>query len=75
MRNLMAEAMTERYVDYSKTHILEERGGKNIYYWVMSILEAFYWGHGRYGTFEAELYACELKMFLVFRHPTGKEYE
>ena len=75
MKNLMAKAMAERYADYFQTSTLEERGGKIIYYWVMNTLEAFFWGLRLTAAMDVDLYAIEQKMFLVFRDPTGKEYE
>lgn len=75
MNNLMVKDMTRRYAEYLHTGNLEERGGKIIYFWVMSTLESFFWGLWLTASFEADLYASEQKIFLVPRDPTGKEHE
>ena len=75
MKNLMAKSMTERYADYFRTTNLEERGAKIIYWWVMSAVETFFWGIQRPAQIDAELYASENKMVLVFRASTGEEHE
>lgn len=75
MKNSMEKAMAERYADYFKTTELEERAAKNLYYWVMSTIESIFWGLGRKASLWIRLYATEKKTFLVYRHPTGKDYE
>lgn len=75
MKNSMAKSMTQRYEEYLHTSKLEERGGKNIYYWVMSTMESIFWGLGRITSFEIDLYASEKEILLLYIHPSGKEYE
>ena len=75
MNNSMAKAMTERYVEYLSTGNLEERIAKSIYYWVMNIIEAIFWGLGRVASLDINLYANKEKIVLLYIHPTGKKYE
>lgn len=75
MKNSMVKEMTGRYAEYMNTAELIERVAKNILYWVMSMVEAIFWGLGRVASLTIDLYASEEKIFLVFRHPTGEEYE
>lgn len=75
MKNSMAKDMTGRYAEYFYIKEHEERVANTIYYWVMSTLESIFWGLGRTARLSINLYANEEKIFLLFWHPTGKEYE
>ena len=75
MENSMAKSMAERYEDYLNTTNLEERAVKNIYYWVMSTIESFFWGRGRTACPELMLYADTQRMVLNFKEPTGRVHQ
>lgn len=71
----MAKSMTQRYAEYLHTGDLVERAAKNIYYWVMSTLESYFWGLERMAHFDVDLYANEWKILFTFYARTGKRYE
>lgn len=75
MENSMAKSMAERYEDYLDTTNLEERAVKNIYYWVMSIVEFLFWGSGRRECTTMDLYANNQKMVLICNEPTGQMHQ
>lgn len=78
MKNLMAKQFVERCQEYLHTPVLEERGAKVIYFWVMSQIEAYFWGFwelGRTYTMDIDLFARGTKIYLLFRHRTGRKYE
>ena len=75
MKNSMAKNMAERCEGYFHIRDFEERVAITIYYWVMSTLEAIFWGLGRTTVSSINLYANTENIFLLFCHPTGNTYE